>query len=262
MLFVAKLILINSLVGQCWSQSLLQIEMPDIKYRSISKLSELKPGDHICVQGSKGKGSFASYSTSTSYGTSESSSSSSSDDSKRTAAYTHHLMVVRVINNRTIEVIHKTKDPDERGRYVHQDKKRYRPEEITVLDYESKYTGDRAVQQAQGLSAYKKYNLLTSNSEHFVFKARTGEKQREQIGDTAKGGMVGRGAGALAGGGAGVGIGALVGGALGSVVPGPGTFTGAAIGSVIGGVLGAVVGTGGAAGGGFAGLKLSNKKTL
>lgn len=164
-------------------------------------------------------------------------------------------MVVRVINNESIEVIHKTSD-----RGVLQETKRYRPEDIAVLVYWSIYTGYDAVERAKYL-AHEKYNLVISNCEHFVFKARTGEKESKQVQAAAKGGLAGGGAGALAAGGAGVSIGAFIGGAIGSIVPVAGTTFGAFVGSFIGGGIGVAVGTGGgAAGGGFLNLIRINKK--
>ena len=204
--------------------------MTDIRYRSINRLSELKPGDHIRVP-PRGRGKSDKY------------------------GYTHHMLVVRVIDEKTIEVIHNTLECG-----VLQESLTYRPESITVLQYWSTHTGDQAVNRAKERIG-DKYNLLTKNCEHVVFEVRKGKKESKQVKAAAAGGAVGGGAGVVGAGGAGVGIGALIGGAIGSIVPFGGTVAGAFLGGVIGGGIGAVVGGGGGAtGGGFLNLRRINRK--
>lgn len=203
--------------------------MASIQYQSITSLSELKPGDHIRVP-------------------------PSSRDGKR--VYSHHQMVVRVADEKTLEVIHNTR---EQG--VCQERTSCRPENVTVLKYWSKYTGHQAVKRAKERIGENKYNLVIENCEHFIFEVRTGKKESKQVQAARNGGVVGGGAGGLAVGGAGAGIGALVGGAIGFIAPFGGPIAGAVLGSVIGGGIGVLVGGGGGgAGGGFLNLRLINKK--
>ena len=72
-----------------------------------------------------------------------------------------------------IKVIHKT------GHVIHvkvvEEVVSYKPEEIRVLDYESKFTGEEAIKRARALSG-ESYGLFTANCEHFVTEARTGIK--------------------------------------------------------------------------------------
>ena len=190
--------------------------------RTIQELSELRPGDHIRVQGEGGGGSLST-STSTS---SSSTSESTSGSGKQKGAYTHHLLVVSVIDKKNIQVIHHVKD-----RRVREVIKYYKPEQITVLDYDSKYTGQEAVIRARSIGkSFAEYNVATNNCEHFVTEARTGEKISIMVSFTVAGG--------LAGGAAGVAVGTLVGAAIGSVVPIAGTIIGGVIGGYVGGGIG------------------------
>ena len=130
-----------------------------MKYRKIRMLKELNPGDHIQIPGGGGISSSSG------------------------GIYNHHLLVVAVINNRQIWVIHKT----ENG--VVEEVNEYKPEEITVLDYNCRYSGDEAIRRARAMPT-SSYDLLENNCEHFVFKARTGVKQSEQVKEVLKMGIV------------------------------------------------------------------------
>ena len=217
--------------------------------RTIKKLSELRPGDHIRVQG---EGGGASHSTST--------STSSSDYGKtkgKSGAYTHHLLVVSVIDEKSIEVIHHVKEVGICGVT-----KRYKPEQITVLDYDSEYTGQEAVKRARFIRINGgKYNLATNNCEDFVTVVRTGEKLSDQVVSTAVGGVTGGtivkvgtvGTVGTVGASAGMVVGATIGTAL---FPIAGTIVGGAIGGAIGGFFGGILGLAAVAGG----LKAANSK--
>ena len=87
--------------------------------KTISTLYELKPGDHIRVRGELGEflDTFSS-------------------DLK---IYTHHMLVVEVLNRHEISVIHKT------ARGVEEEKRPYRPDDIRVVEYDSAYSGETAV---------------------------------------------------------------------------------------------------------------------
>lgn len=127
--------------------------MPDYEKRKIRELKELNPGDHIQVPGG----------------------------GKKKSLYDHHLLVVRVINSEQIRVIHKTMEDG-----VVEEVHTYKPEEITVLDYNSKYMGEQAICRAREMANGRlggRYNLLEDNCEHFVFEVRTGEKKSEQVKD-------------------------------------------------------------------------------
>ena len=120
--------------------------------KTIDSLYELQPGDHIRVNGdvcSSGK-----------------------------AIYTHHMLVVKVLSDSMIKIIHKTSD-----RRVVEEAKHYRPEDITVLDYECQYTGQEAITRARERIG-EGYNLLRSNCEHFVTEVKTGVAQSVQVRDT------------------------------------------------------------------------------
>ena len=122
--------------------------------RDISSLWELETGDHIRVRGELGEfiDTF----------------------SKDLKVYTHHMLVVRVVSDSEIVVIHKTQDG------VLEEERSYRPDEITVLDYDSPYTGEKAIQRARERMD-QSYNLVFSNCEHFVTEVRTGEKLSIQV---------------------------------------------------------------------------------
>ena len=119
--------------------------------RFIDSLCELKPGDHIRV-----KGQFA--------------------DSSNLGLeiYTHHMLVVCVVSDTKIRVIHN----DDRG--VVEEVKCYNPEQITVLNYESIYTGEKAVKRARDRIG-KDYSFFTYNCEHLVTEVRTGRRQSLQL---------------------------------------------------------------------------------
>lgn len=189
----------------------------EVTTRKIEKLEELQPGDHIRVPTS-GSGSRSSFSFSTKSGSSKSTSDGCS------SPYTHHLLVVRVIDNKNLKVIHK----NDQG--VIEEKLPFKVEAITVLDYDSKYKGREAIKKARNMSD-QKYSLLNANCEHFVFEARTGEKHSMQV-PAAKRGL------AFAGGG-----GAAIGAAVGSAVPILGTISGALVFGTFGFLLGAFYGT-------------------
>ena len=122
--------------------------------KTISTLYELKPGDHIRVRGELGE--FLD---------------TFSNDLK---VYTHHMLVVEVLNRHEISVIHKT------VRGVEEEKRPYRPDDITVVEYDSAYSGETAVQRARERKQ-QCYNLVLSNCEHFVTEVRTGEKRSIQV---------------------------------------------------------------------------------
>ena len=144
--------------------------------KTISTLYELKPGDHIRVRGELG----------------ESLDTFSSD----LKIYTHHMLVVEVLNRHEISVIHKT------ARGVEEEKRPYGPDDITVVEYDSAYSGETAVLRARERKQ-QCYNLVFSNCEHFVTEVRTGEKQSIQVRTAVKWGMIGAAifAGAVVGGG-------------------------------------------------------------
>ena len=122
--------------------------------REISSLWDLEPGDHIRVRGELGE-FLDTYSS----------------DLK---VYTHHMLVVAVKDSSHVRVIHKTLYG------VEEETREYKPSDITVLDYECPYTGDKAIQRARELKM-QSYNLVSSNCEHFVTEVRTGEKLSSQV---------------------------------------------------------------------------------
>ena len=124
----------------------------DCTTRKISSLQELKPGDHIAVMETCMEGIIT---------------------------YKHHLLVVEVVNDKIV-AIHKKLDVS-----VVEGTVDYGADEITVLDYDCPYTGKEAIARARERMD-QGYSLLTSNCEHFVTEARTGQKQSIQVQKVAK----------------------------------------------------------------------------
>ena len=223
--------------------------------RSVDSLTELKPGDHIRVRGTKsGSSSSSSGSSSSSSGSSSASASNTNYERCDGKVITHHLLVVKAIDDTHVRVIHKVK---EKG--VQEEDKCYKPSDVTVLDYNHSYKGEKAIQRARERIG-KKYNVATSNCEHFVTEVRTGKKESSQV----KGAVGGGCGGTVAGVGTGAGVGALAGAGVGAAIgtavfPLVGTAPGAAIGAIIGAVgAGAVLGGAGGGAAAFIGIKVAN----
>ena len=210
--------------------------------RYIQCLHELNPGDHIRMKGSMRLLDMIR------------GVSRPSNTPKKWSAYTHHMLVVKAINSSRVTIIHKTED----GVVVETNE--YEPKDITVLDYESQYNGEEAIARARKIHG-EPYNVLTSNCEHFVTEARTGEKCCGQIEGVVVGVAIGGLAGALVGVVGGIGAGAAVGAGVGGVLfAGIGALPGAVAGAVVGGAVGLLgVGGLGVAGGGFGGLRRANR---
>lgn len=132
------------------------------KSRRIRSMTELKPGDHIRVVGQ---------------GTS----------------YYHHLLVIEVTDKGSVKVIHKTLK-------VVEEEVPYKPKDILVLDYKSKYTAAEAIRRARKRLGEENYNPVTANCEHFVTEIRTGTAQSIQIEKAIYPVIVGGIVGALIGG--------------------------------------------------------------
>ena len=120
--------------------------------KTIGSLYELQPGDHIRVKGDL--------------------------CSSGMELYTHHMLVVDVLSDSRIIVIHKLRE-------VVEEVKWFRPEEITVLDYNCWFTGQAAIMRARACIG-EDHNLLLSNCEHFVTEVKTGVAQSVQVRDTVK----------------------------------------------------------------------------
>ena len=144
--------------------------------KSISSLWELQPGDHIRARGELGE-FLDTYSS----------------DLK---IYTHHMLVVGVVDSSQVAVIHKT------VKGVLEETRIYRPTDVTVVDYDCPFTGEKAIQRARERKG-QSYHLVWSNCEHFVTEVKTGKKQSIQVQTAVKVGV-----------GAVVGISAVVGGLL------------------------------------------------
>ena len=210
--------------------------------RYIQCLHELNPGDHIRVKGSMRLPDMIR------------GVSRPSNTPKKWSAYTHHMLVVKAINSSRVTIIHKTED----GVVVETNE--YEPKDITVLDYESQYNGEEAIARAREIHG-EPYKVLTSNCEHFVTEARTGEKCCGQIEGVVVGVAIGGLAGAPVGVVGGIGAGAAVGAGVGGVLfAGIGALPGAVAGAVVGGAVG-LLGVGGlsVAGGGVGGLRRANR---
>ena len=104
--------------------------------------------------------------------------------------YDHHLLVVKVVNDKIVAIHKKRKASVVEGTVD------YRADKITVLDYDCPYTGQEAIARARERMD-QSYSLLTSNCEHFVTEARTGQKQSIQVQKAKKVAKVAAGATAL-----------------------------------------------------------------
>lgn len=175
--------------------------------REIQSLFDLAPGDHIREE--------------------------------TNTTYKHHLLVVRVIDVNRVRVIHKL----DTG--VVEEIKSYRPTQIRVLTYDSPYSEEEIIQRARELPRTP-YHVRTSNCEHFVMEARTGERSSAQAQRGVRRAVVGGVTGIVAG----VATGAVAGGVVG-FIPG----------AVVGGILGAVGGgAAGVAGGAAVGVSSANRQ--
>ena len=103
--------------------------------KSITSLYDLVPGDHI-----KTNGIFID----------------------------HHMIVVKVISEDTIRVIRKRKDQEA----VVEEEVTCRPEDLTLLVYDSHFSGVEIVMRARERIG-QSYNLVFANCEHFVTEVRT-----------------------------------------------------------------------------------------
>ena len=122
---------------------------------SINNLRELNPGDHIRVKGGKADMGLE--------------------------FYTHHLLVVRVVNDTTIEVIHNTTE----GGVVKELVPCNSPRKITVLDYNYVYTREEVVRRARKRIG-NSYNLYNDNCEHFVTEVTSGTRCSLQVEGTVE----------------------------------------------------------------------------
>ena len=109
--------------------------------RKIASLDELKPGDHIVAKERL---------------------------MLRILSCDHHMLVVEVVNTEIVAIY--------KASVVIEGTVDYR----AVLDYDCPYTGQEAITRARERMD-QGYNLLTSNFEHFVTEARTGQKQSIQV---------------------------------------------------------------------------------
>ena len=111
--------------------------------KSITSLYDLGPGDHI-----KTNGIFID----------------------------HHMIVVKVISEDRIRIIHKRKDQEA----VVEEEVSYRPEDLTLLVYDSPFSAVEIVRRAHEKMG-ENYNLVLANCEHFVTEVRTGRAVSLQV---------------------------------------------------------------------------------
>ena len=165
--------------------------------QTITSLTELKPGDHIQVPATKYHLGLKSYSLSPDSGPEKC-------DGK---VITHHLLVVEAIYESSVKVIHKVIDG------IKEEKKRYRPSDVTVLEYKSVYMGQAAIARARKKKEEgEKYHFGWSNCEHFVTEVRTGKKKSIQLRGAVGGGTGGGTMGVTAGASTGAVVGGVIGG--------------------------------------------------
>ena len=182
--------------------------------RSIHRLTELKPGDHIQVPGNRSSGI-------------RSTQNSDSDNERRDCNRdTHHLLVIKVIDELHVQVIHKVTNEGAR-----EEVKCYTPRDITVLDYTSLCMGEEAIRRARERIG-NEYSQSWNNCEDFICKVRTDMEADEQlpkiIRDAASIAQEGRVPVEVMGGG-------LIGAGIGTfIVPVVGTLVGGAVGIGVG----------------------------
>ena len=111
--------------------------------KSITSLYDLGPGDHIKTNG---------------------------------ILYDHHMIVVKVISEDTVRIIHKRKDQEA----VVEEEVSCRPEDLTLLVYDSPFSGVEIVMKARERIG-QTYNLVSANCEHFVTEVRTGRAVSLQV---------------------------------------------------------------------------------
>ena len=83
--------------------------------------------------------------------------------------YDHHMIVVEVISKDRIRIIHKRKNMEP----VAEEEVSYRPEDLTLLVYNSPFSAVEIVRRARERIG-QTYNLVSANCEHFVTEVRTG----------------------------------------------------------------------------------------
>ena len=131
--------------------------------RTISQLSELRPGDHIKVNKEK---------------------------------YDHHLLVVKVVSDEEVHVIHYSNgDEGPKIRFqwpptrpdmglITEEVRRTNPAKVTVLTFrdapETVYTAEEAFERARTRLGEKRWELFTNNCEHLVNWALTGVARSSQ----------------------------------------------------------------------------------
>lgn len=127
----------------------------NLTIRSINSLTELEPGDHIQVPGERSPDiSYALHCGS---------------DNKRCDCQedTHHLLVVKVVDQMHLRIIHKVS-----GAGVREEIKSYRSSDVKVLDYISECMRDRAIERARPRME-DEYNQLLKSCEDFIRGVRT-----------------------------------------------------------------------------------------
>ena len=98
--------------------------------------------------------------------------------------YDHHMIVVKVIREDRIGIIHKRKDQEP----VVEEEVSCRPDDLTLLVYDSPFSGVEIVMRARERIGQSYYNLVFANCEHFVTEVRTGwavSLQLETVGQWA-----------------------------------------------------------------------------
>ena len=127
--------------------------------RSITSLTELKPGDHIVVD----------------------TSTANADDKASSKEGPHHYLVVEAMDYKHAKVIHNVANM-QCG--VKEERQRILPRHVTVLDYESKYSGEEAIKRARKMLSENINGYVVQvwrNSESFVSEAHTGEKKSSPV---------------------------------------------------------------------------------
>ena len=127
--------------------------------RSITSLTELKPGDHIVVD----------------------TSTAQPDDNASGKEVPRHMLVVEAMDYKHAKVIHSMAKM-QNG--VKEERQRILPHHVTVLDYVSQHNGKAAIRRARKMlleNMNSDVEQVWSNSESFVREARTGEKKSSPV---------------------------------------------------------------------------------
>ena len=127
--------------------------------KSVSSLSDLKPGDHIKAENSSQSPGWGKWTVN------KVTLGFFSGPATSTVVSGHHMMVVRPVSKDRVRIIHMTDEGVKEEDIV------LNPRDVMLLAYDSPVGGIKAIENAR--ECYDDvYDPLYSNDEHFVIKAK------------------------------------------------------------------------------------------